>query len=155
MAGQCTYSLTYPKASDVFAGRCCSFKHIPCLSWVSILECRRHSSSRHVQVSLGSSQNTGSPIRDVLQCTYRPVNASVRISIYVGAVPQAHRRTFSKPAHSTISSDRYSKLGIRRIWGPFFSYNSFAFHLLCTLARRSSNYFHLAGEAKCHPSSRN
>ena len=37
---------------------------------------------------------------------------------------------------------------------PFFSYNSFAFHLLCTLARRSSNYFHLAGEAKCHQSSR-
>ena len=44
----------------------------------------------------------------------------------------------SKPTHSATSSERYSKLAIRRIWGPFFSYNSFAFHLPSIICRHTS-----------------
>ena len=46
--------------------------------------------SRHVQLSLGSSQQTGSPIGDVLHCTYRDVYGPVLSEIDVGVFVRAH-----------------------------------------------------------------
>ena len=46
--------------------------------------------SRHVQLSLGSSQQTGSPIGDVLHCIYRDVYGPVLSEIDVGVFVRAH-----------------------------------------------------------------
>ena len=76
-------------------------------------------------------------------CTYRPVKASVR-----------HWHTDSSLEFQRVQVSTLSSIAIPQALSlALFSYNSFAFHLTCTLARRSSNYFHLAGEAKCHQSS--
>ena len=46
--------------------------------------------SRHVQLSLGSSQQTGSPVGVLLHCTYRDVYGPVLSEIDVGVFVRAH-----------------------------------------------------------------